>query len=122
MSARLKLWFVIINAPTRHSVCFAPQGNILLGLDWRLGSESNRRTRSCSPLHNHSATEPGRRIGAGNRVRTGDLNLGKVALYQLSYSRTSTFKHRRGRRNRRGCAPRHNSGKVALYQREQSRR
>ena len=25
---------------------------------WRLGSESNRRTRSCSPLHNHSATEP----------------------------------------------------------------
>ena len=27
-------------------------------------------------------------IGAGNQVRTGDLNLGKVALYQLSYSRT----------------------------------
>jgi hypothetical protein len=27
--------------------------------------------------------------GAGNRVRTGDLNLGKVALYQLSYSRNS---------------------------------
>ncbi len=26
-------------------------------------------------------------FGAGNRVRTGDLNLGKVALYQLSYSR-----------------------------------
>ncbi len=26
--------------------------------------------------------------GAGNRVRTGDLNLGKVALYQLSYSRS----------------------------------
>ncbi len=26
--------------------------------------------------------------GAGNRIRTGDLNLGKVALYQLSYSRT----------------------------------
>ena len=24
---------------------------------------------------------------AGNRARTGDLNLGKVALYQLSYSR-----------------------------------
>ena len=28
-----------------------------------------------------------KKIGAGNRVRTGDLNLGKVALYQLSYSR-----------------------------------
>ena len=27
------------------------------------------------------------RNGARNRVRTGDLNLGKVALYQLSYSR-----------------------------------
>ena len=26
---------------------------------------------------------------AGNRARTGDLNLGKVALYQLSYARTS---------------------------------
>ena len=26
-------------------------------------------------------------IGAGDRVRTGDIDLGKVALYQLSYSR-----------------------------------
>ena len=26
--------------------------------------------------------------GAGNEIRTRDLNLGKVALYQLSYSRT----------------------------------
>ena len=25
---------------------------------WRLGSESNRRTRICSPLHDHSATQP----------------------------------------------------------------
>ena len=25
--------------------------------------------------------------GAGDRSRTGDLNLGKVALYQLSYAR-----------------------------------
>src|SRR5690606_20041906 len=29
-------------------------------------------------------------IGAGNEVRTRDLNLGKVALYQLSYSRFET--------------------------------
>ena len=29
----------------------------LLGM-WRRGSESNRRIRSCSPLHNHSATAP----------------------------------------------------------------
>ena len=27
--------------------------------------------------------------GAGNRTRTGDIHLGKVALYQLSYSRSS---------------------------------
>ena len=27
------------------------------------------------------------RFGAGDRIRTGDIDLGKVALYQLSYSR-----------------------------------
>jgi hypothetical protein len=27
------------------------------------------------------------KIGAGNEVRTRDLDLGKVALYQLSYTR-----------------------------------
>ena len=26
--------------------------------------------------------------GAGDEIRTRDINLGKVALYQLSYSRT----------------------------------
>ncbi len=26
-------------------------------------------------------------IGAGDEIRTRDINLGKVALYQLSYSR-----------------------------------
>src|SRR5690554_7483384 len=31
-------------------------------LKWRRGSESNRRTRSCSPLHDHSATAPGKAI------------------------------------------------------------
>src|SRR5438270_11506834 len=77
---------------------------------WRRGSESNRRRRLCRPLHDHSATPPGVRpasagssaikrkagvsrsrlclgSGAGNESRTRDLNLGKVALYQLSYSR-----------------------------------
>jgi hypothetical protein len=76
---------------------------------WRRGSESNRRTRLCRPLHDHSATPPGgiaqrkktarrhklrgralalpRDSGAGKESRTPDLNLGKVALYQLSYSR-----------------------------------
>ena len=32
---------------------------------------------------------PPRRVAkAGDRIRTGDLNLGKVALYQLSYTRS----------------------------------
>ena len=48
-----------------------------------------------SPLPREcSTTEPqGRSIekdGAGNETRTRDLNLGKVALYQLSYSRAET--------------------------------
>jgi hypothetical protein len=30
--------------------------------------------------------------GAGKESRTLDLNLGKVALYQLSYSRVSSLK------------------------------
>jgi hypothetical protein len=30
------------------------------------------------------------KYGAGNEIRTRDLNLGKVALYQLSYSRFLT--------------------------------
>ena len=34
-----------------------------------------------------------RQSGAGNEARTRDLNLGKVALYQLSYSRTKTNRH-----------------------------
>jgi hypothetical protein len=29
--------------------------------------------------------------GAGDRIRTGDIDLGKVALYQLSYSRSTEF-------------------------------
>lgn len=31
-------------------------------------------------------------VGAGDRGRTGDINLGKVALYQLSYSRVDKNK------------------------------
>src|SRR5271166_1505844 len=33
------------------------------------------------------AIDDPRSVGAGNEARTRDLNLGKVALYQLSYSR-----------------------------------
>ncbi len=55
--------------------------------------DSNRGSRICSPLPYHLATAPFiTRAGAraGNRTRTGDLNLGKVALYQLSYARNDS--------------------------------
>ncbi len=74
--------------------------------EWRRVAESNRSKRICNPLHNRFAnppsglrtidraqtkTEPLRfrssKLGAGDESRTRDLNLGKVALYQLSYSR-----------------------------------
>ncbi len=41
--------------PQRHPSIIRDRRRILT---WRRGSESNRRTRSCSPLHNHSATAP----------------------------------------------------------------
>ena len=70
-------------------------------LVWRRVPESNRPKRICNPLHNRFATAPTdlawkigkpllpflRAFGAGDESRTRDLNLGKVALYQLSYSR-----------------------------------
>jgi hypothetical protein len=35
-----------------------PRERVRLGMRWRPRSESNRRTRICSPLHDHSATRP----------------------------------------------------------------
>ena len=61
--------------------------------------ESNPRTKLCRLLPNHSANAPELeskmgsfsglpiKSGAGKEVRTPDLYLGKVSLYQLSYSR-----------------------------------
>ena len=41
-----------------------------------------------SPLgHSTTESQPTDLFRADDRVRTGDLNLGKVALYQLSYVR-----------------------------------
>ena len=41
-----------------------------------------------SPLNNKTPKNFGvQEIGAGNETRTRDPNLGKVVLYQLSYSR-----------------------------------
>jgi hypothetical protein len=111
---------------------------------WRRGRESNPSKRLCRPLHNLFATSPETLLrfplgekkgsqasllnsGAGEESRTLDLNLGKVALYQLSYSRIGAlhFYH--------FCKPQNtgageesrtldlNLGKVALYQLSYSR-
>ena len=77
--------------------------SIFSNLFWRRDPESNRGTRLCRPLHNHSAIAPRPKtkdgnergkamlspldFGAGEESRTLDLYLGKVSLYQLSYSR-----------------------------------
>ena len=60
------------------------------------GGAAGNRTRVegfADPCLIHSATAPKKvggpatALGADDRIRTGDLNLGKVALYQLSYVR-----------------------------------
>ena len=103
-------------------------------LVWRRGPESNRRKRLCRPLHNHFATPPRGEeftlrfsvnpaiLGAGEESRTLDLNLGKVALYQLSYSRIWSLSCNlwsgAGEESRTLDL---NLGKVALYQLSYSR-
>src|SRR5690348_4220759 len=51
------------------------------------------RNPSIASLHfsnTHVTRISSRRDGAGDGIRTRDINLGKVALYQLSYSRVAT--------------------------------
>ena len=62
---------------------------LLPRLKLRLAQTPNLKLKR--PLVGGRLLPPKQRLknGAGNRVRTGDLNLGKVALYQLSYSRNS---------------------------------
>ena len=52
---------------------------------WRLESESNRRTRSCSPLHNHSAIQPKESMERGKRFdRADDSALDPTCFATLS--------------------------------------
>src|SRR5690606_39991445 len=51
------LYIHICTSATDHNEK-APREAGLSGIAWRPGSELNRRTRICSPLHNHSATRP----------------------------------------------------------------
>ena len=53
------------------------------------------------------------KFGAGKRSRTVDLNLGKVALYQLSYSRVFWRRDPESNRARRICNPLHNRFAIA---------
>ena len=59
--------------------------------------------------------------GAGNESRTRDLNLGKVALYQLSYSRNIFFENGQNGAGNESRTRDLNLGKVALYQLSYSR-
>jgi hypothetical protein len=51
------------------------------------------------PSNNFTSVTSQLDAGAGEEARTLDLNLGKVALYQLSYSRMSNNDYRRNQRH-----------------------
>ncbi len=78
-------------------------------LDLRLRSRTGTR---CSGVNKKGSQSFPFECGAGDETRTRDLNLGKVALYQLSYSRlgvletlsfTSTTETTPGLRDSRRC-------------------
>ena len=83
--------------PRRAVTCTADH---LLATNNAAFVRTGRTVRSLGPRQQSSPVEaevhekgkpfrlPRLRSGAGNESRTRDLNLGKVALYQLSYSRT----------------------------------
>ncbi len=49
--------WAIVKLAARANVVGERSSSSLIGITcWRLGSESNRRTRLCRPLHDHSAT------------------------------------------------------------------
>jgi hypothetical protein len=84
---RLKRFTALLNAPCKHparrltSYCQTkkPHGFADIYMKPPMKKDSILK---CCPLY----------IGAGEESRTLDLNLGKVALYQLSYSRDNSLK------------------------------
>ncbi len=68
--------------------------NLLLGVPIKKGSDdgSPKICTTCSTVAKGHDFDGGVKYGAGNESRTRDLNLGKVALYQLSYSRISIYR------------------------------
>ena len=77
-----------------HTAAGTKKALIAEGLDSAGGASRNRTDvhgfairciTTLPPRRNRLETEP--KTGAGNETRTRDPNLGKVVLYQLSYSR-----------------------------------
>ncbi len=89
---------------TKKPRCCNPRGfqKQIQTKTWRRDPESNWARRICKPKHNRfsiatktltkkgSIRFPFLKLGAGKETRTLDLYLGKVSLYQLSYSRIDT--------------------------------
>ena len=74
--------------PQRHPGMSREDG---LHNNWRLRSESNRRTRSCSPLHDHSATQP---VLSVFSPLDRPIHSPEEALKKLAhYTKTSAFRH-----------------------------
>src|SRR5688500_17470184 len=94
-----QFWRERIHVSNDEAVCQTSQFDVLVcvlkiaGCQWTSVEVSGRETglSSCSYSGLQASLKPAdlcRRIsGAGNEVRTRDLNLGTVTLYQLSYSR-----------------------------------
>ncbi len=86
----------VTSSVSRKRATAAPIAQVL-NFRWRWVRDLNPCTRICSPLPRLSANPPckdpsregpvERPLRADNETRTRDLNLGKVALYQLSYVR-----------------------------------
>jgi hypothetical protein len=66
-SILVKNWgrFIVRSAP-----CAQPNSLIFMVFGWRRDPESNRGTRLCRPLHNHSAIPP--RDGLSDTIGAGD--------------------------------------------------
>lgn len=65
------------------------------GYPIRLGPESNRRSRFCRPLHNHSATESGRKGGTTNPQEREHIGMSNnpLSLYVADKQRRSQCLH-----------------------------
>jgi hypothetical protein len=78
------------------------RSNIFQKYLWRLRPESNRRTRLCRPLHNHSATQPQNRFLKSNSLKKGGGELPSpppLIQNRLIFYQASTIKFWSGKRD-----------------------